>query len=213
MSAVISTSRRYGLATRLKAGVKGHATVDVEIRAGDVVGVVTGQPHGGLADVLRLADPLVRNEFHQILVCLRRFPCVRIDRGADGTGANAEHANAERRDFLGNAFHHHHDTALRRRVVDVTCPRNHVVNGADADDLARRAGNLLAHAAPLELLHRFAGAEELARQVDADDGAPLVECHFLKLRVLLETGVVDKDIDRAELLEHPGEHIFDLFLV
>jgi len=47
------------LPTRLKAGVKGHAAVDVEIRAGDVVGVVTGRPHGGLADVLRFADPFV----------------------------------------------------------------------------------------------------------------------------------------------------------
>ena len=95
----------------------------------------------------------------------------------------------------------------------MTRPRNHVVDGADTDDLACRAGNLLAHAAPLELLHRFTGAEELARQVNADDGVPLVECHFLKLRVLLETGVVDKDIDRAELLEHLDEHLADLLLI
>ena len=39
------------------------------------------------------------------------------------------------------------------------------------------------------------------------------ERHLLEARVLLQAGVVDQDVDRAEALEHPGEHRLDLVLL
>ena len=60
---------------------------------------------------------------------------------------------------------------------------------------------------------RLAGAQELAGQVDADHRVPLLERHLLEGRVLLQAGVGDQDVDRAERLEHPGEHRLDLILL
>jgi hypothetical protein len=46
----------YALTSRFEAGVQGHAAVDVEVGAGDVVGVIAREPHGCLADVAMAGD-------------------------------------------------------------------------------------------------------------------------------------------------------------
>jgi hypothetical protein len=50
-------------------------------------------------------------------------------------------------------------------------------------------------------------AEELAGQIDGNDLVPLRERHFVERRVLLQAGVVDQDVDRAELPTHAIEHL------
>src|SRR6266545_1655212 len=123
-------------APRLEAGIEGHAAVDVDAGAGDVVRVIGGEPDGGAGDVVDLADALVRHQLHQLGVGLDRAPRLHIDRRADGAGADGVDADAPGGDFLGDALHHQRDPALRCRVVDVSGPRDDVVHRADADDLA-----------------------------------------------------------------------------
>ena len=84
---------------------------------------------------------------------------------------------------------------------------------ADADDLAGGAGHLGLHAAALELAHRLARAEELAGQIDGDHLVPLRQRHLFERRVLLQPGVVDEDVDGAELPSHPVEHLPHVVLV
>src|ERR671918_1482500 len=196
-----------------EARVQRHAAVDEDAGAGDVVGLVGGEPGDHPADVLDLANALVGHELHQLGIGLGRVPGGGVDRGADRARAHAVDPDAMRGDLLGDRLHHQHHAALGRGVVDVTGPRDHLVHRADADDLAGGAGDLGPHAAALELLNRLAGAEELAGEVDADHGVPGVERHLLEARVLLQAGVADQDVDRAELIEHRGEHRLALVLL
>src|SRR4051794_40943207 len=70
-------------APRREPRVERHAAVDVERRAGHVVGLVGGQPDGGAGDVLGLADPLVGDQPHQVGVGLGRLPGGGVDRRVD----------------------------------------------------------------------------------------------------------------------------------
>ncbi len=64
--------------------------------------------------------------------------------------------------------------------------------------LPARARDALDDAAALELADRFAGAEELAGQVDPDHRIPLRQRHRLERRVALQAGVVHQDVDGTE---------------
>src|SRR5919106_1008021 len=208
-----SWSARVISAAGLEAGIEGHAAVDVQRRAGDVVGLVRGQPHGRPRDVLGLADALVGDELQELGVGLGRLPRLAVDRRADRARADAVDPDAVRRDLLGDRLHHQHDAALGRRIVDVPRPGNRVVHRAHADDLASGAGDLLAHAAPLELAHRLAAAQELAGQVDVDHRVPVLQRHLIEGSIFLQAGVCDQDVNRAERIAHPGEHGLDLILL
>src|SRR5207249_7087261 len=83
-------------------------------------------------------------------------------------------------------------------IVDVARPRDHLVDRADADDLPRRLRDALHDPTALELAHRLASAEELAGEVDADDGVPLLEREVLEGSVALQAGVADQDVDGAK---------------
>src|SRR5919106_1294399 len=197
----------------LEARIECHPAVDEDAGAGDVIGLIRGQPRDHAADVLDLADPLVRHELHEVGIGLGRAPGGGVDRRADRARAHAVDPDAVRRDLLGDRLHHQHHAAFGGRVIDVARPRDDLVHRADADDLAGGAGDLGAHAAALELLDRLAGAQELAGEVDPDHRVPLLERHLLEGRVLLQAGVVDQDVDRAEFSQHLGKHRLDLVLL
>src|SRR5688572_18362073 len=55
-------------ASRLEAGIQRHAAIDEQADSRDVVGIVRGEPHHRAANLLRLTDALVRNQFHQLVV-------------------------------------------------------------------------------------------------------------------------------------------------
>ena len=90
-------------------------------------------------------------------------------------------------------------------------PGDDVVHRRQADDLAQRARKLRLRAAAPELAHRLARTQKLPGQVDVDDLAPLRQRHVVQRGVLLQPGVVDDDVDAAELGHRALEH--DLHLV
>src|SRR5207247_11146621 len=95
-----------GSASSLEAGIKRHAAIDEERRALYVIRLVASQPNSDAPDFLRLADAFVGNQFEQLVVMLRSVPRLHVDRSADRARRDRIHADAERCDFLRDAFHH-----------------------------------------------------------------------------------------------------------
>ena len=91
-------------------------------------------------------------------------------------------------------------------------PRDDFMDRTDADDLPRGAGHLWHHSTPFKLAHCLTGTEELASQVDAEHGVPLLEGHLLKGRIALQSGIVDQYVDGAKLVEHALKYRLDLIL-
>src|SRR6185295_11349601 len=125
------------LAASFKAGIERHSAVHENARAVDIIGVVARQPHNGAANIVRFADTFVGNQLHQFAIGLRCAPGLHVDRRADRAGTDRVHANALRRDFLRDAFHHEHYSAFAGGIVDVTGPRDDLVDTAHANDFPR----------------------------------------------------------------------------
>ena len=66
------------------------------------------------------------------------------------------------------------------------------------------------HFLRLHARHRGADGVEGGGQVDGDDLVPFLDREFLDRRDELDAGIVDQDIDRAELLLGVGDHGGDL---
>jgi predicted pyridoxine 5'-phosphate oxidase superfamily flavin-nucleotide-binding protein len=179
----------------------------------DIVGIVAGEPDGGAADVFGLADALVRDELHEFAVSFGCSPCFHVDRGPYCSRSHAVDANAIGGHFLGDAFHHQHHASFTGGIVDMTGPGDDFVDAAHANDFSGSAGDILANATPFEFADGFSGAKELSREVDIQDELPIGERHVLNSRIFLEAGIVDEDVDRAELMDHPLEHRLDFVLL
>ena len=117
---VVSPSRPEPLVS--KPGYKVMPPSTWRADAVDIVGVVGGQPNGGTADIVGLADPLVGHQLHQFGIRLGRAPCVHIDRCPNGTRRDGVDADTPSRHLQGNRLHHQHHAVLRRRIIDVSGP-------------------------------------------------------------------------------------------
>src|SRR5215469_12346398 len=53
-----------------KTGIEGHAAIDEQRRADDIIGIVGREPHDCPRDILGLADPFVGHQGHQLVVGL-----------------------------------------------------------------------------------------------------------------------------------------------
>src|SRR5262249_38955506 len=80
------------LSSCLEPGVKRHAAIDEQGCALDVIGFIARKPNRGAADLLRLADALIWNQFQQFIVMLGRVPGLHVDRCANGTRRDRVHA-------------------------------------------------------------------------------------------------------------------------
>ena len=87
------------------------------------------------------------------------------------------------------------------------------MNGTNADDLARCAGNHHHHTPALKFTYRFPGTEELTGQFDVDHHVPLRQCHVFKGPILLQSCVIDQNVDRTKLLEHVLKHGLNLIFL
>ncbi len=87
------------------------------------------------------------------------------------------------------------------------------MNRTDADDFAGSARNVLSHSLALEDANRFASAEELAGEIHVQHELPLRKTHLVDGCVLLEPGIIDDNIQRAELIGRALEHGLDLILL
>src|SRR6266446_10015787 len=65
---------------------------------------------------------------------------------------------------------------------------------------------LLTDPATFEFADGFTGAQELAGEIHIEDELPVGQRHLVNGGVLLQTGVVDKNVNGAELLNHLLEH-------
>src|SRR5438094_2638334 len=99
-------------ASRGEFGIEGHATIDEQRHAVDVVAVIGGEPNRSAGDVFGLADALVRHQPHQRLIGLGRRPRVSVDRRAGGAGRQPVDPDPARRQFLGDRLHQHHHAAF-----------------------------------------------------------------------------------------------------
>lgn len=87
------------------------------------------------------------------------------------------------------------------------------MHGAHADDLAQGRREVGLRAAPDKLPYRRPCAEELAGEIDVEDALPLLEAHLGKGGAILDAGVVDEYMNRAEALHRFGEHGLHLRLL
>src|SRR6266702_2377537 len=161
-----------GSTSGFEARVESHSAVDEQADTVHVVGVVRCQPHGRAADFVGFADALVGNEPQQLAVGLRGPPRFHVDGRADGARTDAVHADTIRRYFLRQALHHQHDPAFRGGIVHVTSPRNHLVHRADAENFAGRAGHIGLYPPAFEFPDGLARAEELTREIHAENLVP-----------------------------------------
>src|SRR5947208_12834529 len=97
-----------------------------------VIRVVRGQPYRGTADFFGLADPLIRDELHELAVGGRCVPGLHVDRRANCAWTDRIDSDPVRSDLLCQALHHQHDAALGGRIVHVARPGDHFMFRADS---------------------------------------------------------------------------------
>jgi hypothetical protein len=90
--------RPVTLSSGREAGIKCHAAIDKQRGAGDIVGSVRGEPRTGAADILGLANPLIRHKLHQIGIVFGGRPDSSVDRRTDRAWGNGVNANPVWRD-------------------------------------------------------------------------------------------------------------------
>src|SRR5688572_11450942 len=211
-----SASRSASADLPLAVGPRSATTVraklapagDVEQRAGDVGGLVRGQPEDGARDLLGFSRSL-QGRGGADPVDARRVAAHGVDLGADHAGAHRVDADALRPDFLRKADGEGVYRALRGRVVHV------VARAAEArgrrgkvDDRAAFAAVARRHA-----LDRLARAQEAAGDVDRQHALDALGRHAFHARAAIDdAGVVDQRADAAELLVHGPEHAHHVVL-
>src|SRR5215207_2109550 len=169
------------------------AAVDRQRRAGDEAAVLGGEEDDGAADLLRGAEAADRDQRNDL-----RLQDLGVDRlhhlGADVAGRDDVDGDPGARAFLGERLGEADVAGLRGRIVRLAGLALLAVDRGDGDDAAELA---FAHAVPDRVRH-----VEDAVEVGVDHLAPLDGRHPVEHRVAGDAGVVDQDIDRAEVRLH-----------
>ena len=153
-----------------------------------------GLPHrrSGTVSVIRCT---ASGEFHNCFAA----PGVSIGPGRDGVDADVV-----LRPLDGQRLRHRHHACLRRGRVDGAGAPGPDVVGQDRHDRA-------AAAARDHVPADRARAVEAAVQHDADDRVPAVGRQILGLADEVAGGVVDQDVDAAEVADDARDHLVHLF--
>ena len=166
-----------------------HAAVNLDNLAGDVAGEVAGQESGHVGDVFHLSaaaqgnllDPFLANFVGQG----GGHGCFDEARG-NGVGTDAAAAH-----LLGNALGQGDEAGLGGGVVALSGVAMNAYDTGHVDDAAAA----LAHHDGRDGVDEVEGALE----IDGDDGVPLLLGHAHHETVLGDAGVVDKNVDVAEV--------------
>ena len=163
---------------------------------GDVAAAGRGEVGDRGGDVLRRAEPPERNLLEQRLSLLVRQRARHV--GVDEARRHAVHRDVAAAELARERLGHADHAGLRRRVVRL--PR--VAGGADhRGDVDDASPARLHHAAH----HRARQAEDRA-QVGLDHLVPVLVLHAQRQVVARDAGVVDEDVDVAELLLDRFDH-------
>src|SRR5581483_6858862 len=94
----------------------------------------------------------------------------------------------------------------------MSSPRNDLMHGAHADDFASSARNLGFHTFMFKSLNCFTSAQKLTREINPNHCIPLLQCHLFQWGIALDSSIIDKDVDAAELFVHVLIHSQHLIL-
>ena len=171
------------------------AEAGLDHAAGDVLRLLARQIDDGRRDPLRVPDRgLLRGQLAQALRHARQR------RGRDGVDGDAVAAQLARGDDGEGG-----DAGLGRAVVGLADVAVDARRGAGVDDAALdRPADLLALVAPVG--RGVARGRERALQVHLDHGIPLALVHVGEHAVAQDAGVVDEDVEPAEMRDRRVDH-------
>ena len=168
---------------------------------GDVFRLVGSEEQGRICDVLRFAKFTQRSLRFKGFAGFFRQGAGHI--GVDKAWGDAVDGNAAAADFARHRFGETDQACFCRGIVGLTGIAHHTDDGCDVDDAS---GALLHHAAQ----DGFGGAEH-GFEVDLHDVVPLFFFHTHQEVVAGDAGVVDQNIQLAELFFNVGNQVFDGF--
>jgi hypothetical protein len=129
-----------------------------------------------------------------------------VDGCDDGAGADGVDADAVGGVLEGEGLREVFEAAFGHGVAEVFGLGDAFVDGGVIeDDTAAATGE--------EVFDGFAGAEEGAFEIDAEDAVVVGGFHLVGGGGLLDAGVVDEDVEGFEFAEDGGEHVAYLGLV
>jgi hypothetical protein len=166
------------------SGIQGHDELD---RGGDVV-------RGDRLDVpVRPREQAIPN----------RRVHVREQFGGDGTGLDAAHPHAIRGEFLPEGLAERGDAELGcvvHRAAPARDPARHRPHVDQVGDAARPAGGRRP-----QVRDRLVGHVQQPVQVQLQHAAPVIVPAGVERAEQHDAGVVDQDVDPAELVGHPAD--------
>src|SRR5690606_2646809 len=124
----------------------------------------------------------------------------------------AVNADFVRSKFLGDAFHHQHDSSLAGGIIGVPRPGNYFVYAAHTNDFTCSPGFLWYNASSQKFTDRSSCTKKLAGKVYTEHRIPLLQCHFFKGRIALQASVVYEYVNGAKPGYRFVEHFFNFFL-
>src|SRR6202035_5276807 len=157
-----------------------------------------------------LPNSPVRNKGHQFVVSFSLLPGSPVQLRPNRPWANAVDPDFERRHFLRNALHQEHEPAFRCCIVNATGPGNDLMHRTHKYNFPGGCGDRFDDPASFEFPDSFSGTQKLTSQVRTDHQVPLLLSHSVNRRIILNTRIVDEDINGSLLFNGLLEHHLNL---
>jgi hypothetical protein len=94
---------RLLLVSRFESWTEGHATVQKEGNAVDIIGLVTCEPDRCAPDFFGLQDPFIGNQLEELGVVIGHIPRLDVDRRSNLPGGDAVNPDTVWSEFLRDA--------------------------------------------------------------------------------------------------------------
>lgn len=187
---------------KLSGNNAAHAAVNGDLCAGDIAGCIAGEEDCCTSKIANVADAAEWGGMFELFNELIALWVVFQQAGIDEARADGVDANAIWRQVAGHNADHLQDAAFARTVWAGILECDKTADGCHADD-----------AAALAVVGHFLGDglsnDELTVEVDIDDVFPGVEVDIEERHFFIDTGIIDENINAAELLVCFVDHGFD----